>query len=152
LAETLVSLVVDAPVDDVWACLGDFNGWPRFLPRLLSSELEGGAGAGPVGAVRVITLGDGTSIRERLVDYDASERTLAYEFDGPHPFPVRTYRGRVRLWPVTTTGQTFVTWTGTFDAEAADEARAAEMFSRTYAAFLRSLSEYLARSTQNQTP
>jgi hypothetical protein len=146
VAEALVSTVVDAPVDDVWACFGDFNGWPRFLPRLVSSELEGGTGAGPVGAVRVVTLGDGSSIRERLVDYDATERTLAYEFDGPHPFPVRTYRGRVRLWPVTITDQTFVAWTGTFDADAVDEPRATEMFVRTYSAFLRSLSEYVDRS------
>ena len=146
MAEALVSTVIDAPVDVVWDRFGDFNGWPRFLPRMVSSELEGGTGRGPVGAVRVIGLSDGRSIRERLVDYDATERTLAYEFDGPHPFPVRTYRGRVRLWPVTATGQTFVAWTGTFDADGGDEARAQEMFVQTYSAFLRALSEHLAGS------
>jgi len=147
VATAITSAILAASVGDVWELLGDFNGWPLFLPRIAASTLDAGSGRGPVGAVRVLTLSDGSTIRERLVDYDQSCHELAYVFDGQHPFPVRRYTGRIQLFPLTETGDTYVYWTGTFDCDAADEEKVALGFCRTYAAFLADLGTYLKRPT-----
>ena len=106
--------------------------------------LDEGLDQAPVGSVRIIGLGGDKSIRERLVAKDATTRTLAYTFDGPHPYPVRRYVATVYVEPVTTTGQTFVRWSGDFDADAADEARAGQMFQRVYLSFFAAMADAVA--------
>jgi hypothetical protein len=151
LARAVVSTVLDAPVEVVWRLLGHFNGWPEFLPRIVTSDLEGGAGRAPVGAVRRLILPDGRTACERLVQYDSVARSLTYEFDGPHPFPVRTYTGSVRVRPVTVTGTTFVEWSGEFDADESDEPVARQIFEGIYVAFLADLEDHLHSSWTNPT-
>src|SRR5581483_7235185 len=100
-----VSTVLDHDVDAVWAVVGDFHGLPAWIGRIRSSEADGGSGRGPVGSVRRLSLEpDGRTARERLVRYDDAGRTYSYEFADAIPFPVATYRGNVRLLPVTDRG------------------------------------------------
>lgn len=129
------STVIDAPVEQVWALLDDFARWHDWIPRLESIAMDEGLDQAPVGSTRVVGLPGGKSIRERLLFKDAVRQTLAYTFDGPQPYPVRRYVGTVRVEPVTTTDQTFVNWTADFDADATDEQRAAELFTKTYLGF-----------------
>jgi hypothetical protein len=138
---TVASAVIDAPLEDVWAWLDDFTSWHRWLPGMDRTVMAGGLTQGPVGSVRILHRADGTVIREKLVMKDDVRHTMAYSFDGPHPFPVRRYVGTVRLEPVTTTGATFAHWSGDFDADAADEARVAEVFRSVYTAFFGYLTE-----------
>jgi hypothetical protein len=146
MATISCSTVLSAPLHQVWEVLGDFGTWPAFIPRITHSVLEGGQGRGPVGAVRVLTLSDGSTVRERLVRYDDAAHLLAYEFDGPIPFPVRSYVGGVQLWPVTMSeGGTFACWTGTFDCDVADHEKASAIFTRTYSTFLTNLADHLGR-------
>jgi carbon monoxide dehydrogenase subunit G len=140
-----VSTVIDAPLEDVWALLDDFTNWHTWIPRIVSTTMDDGLDQAPVGSVRILTREDGTSIRERLCDKDNTRHILSYSFDGPHPYAVRRYVGTVRLEPVTTSGATFVHWSGDFDADAADEAAAADLFRRVYLAFFGYLTDTLAR-------
>jgi hypothetical protein len=131
----VASTVIDAPLDTVWGWLDDFTGWHRWIAGMERTVMDSGLTQGPVGSVRILHRADGTQIRERLVLKDELRHTIAYSFDGPHPFPVRRYVGTVRLEPVTTTNATFVHWSGDFDADKADEARAADVFRSVYTAF-----------------
>lgn len=130
-----VSAVIDAPVERVWALLDDFANWHRWVARLESTVMADDQHQAPVGSTRIIGLGGGNSIRERLIHKDVVARRVSYTFDGPQPYPVRRYVGTVHVEPVTTTGQTYAVWSGDFDSDAADEARAAAMFERVYLSF-----------------
>jgi uncharacterized protein YndB with AHSA1/START domain len=137
----VASTVIAAPIDEVWSWLSDFTSWHRWIPRMDKTVMDDALTQGPVGSVRILHRDDGTAIREKLVMKDDLRHTLAYRFDGPHPFPVRRYVGTVRLEPVTTTNATFVHWSGDFDADAADEQRAAETFCSIYTMFFGALAE-----------
>ena len=128
------STVVAAPVDRVWAVVGDFNGLPQWSPRIASSEIEGGSGEGPVGSVRRLVRDDGVEIAERLLAYDTESRRLTYRFEGEAPFAARNYRGTVTAAPVTDADgdATFVTWSCTFDADASESDTLAATFSHVF--------------------
>jgi Polyketide cyclase / dehydrase and lipid transport len=138
---SVASTVIDAPLEDVWSWLDDFTSWHAWISRIDMTVMAEGRTQGPVGSVRILHREDGTVIREKLVMKDDLRHTMAYCFDGPHPYPVRRYVGTVRLEPVTTTGATYVHWSGDFDADAADELRAAELFRSVYTAFFGYLAE-----------
>ncbi len=40
-----VSSVIDAPTDNVWVRIRDFNGLPSWHPRMVESEIEDGKAA-----------------------------------------------------------------------------------------------------------
>jgi hypothetical protein len=148
VATVSCSTVLSAPLHEVWEVLGDFGAWPDFIPRITHSVLEGGRGRGPVGAVRVLTLSDGTTVRERLVHYDDDAHVLAYVFDDSIPFPVRSYVGGVQIWPVTMgDGGTFIYWTGTFDCDEAEHDTVSRIFAGTYSTFITNLADHLGRSS-----
>jgi hypothetical protein len=114
------------------------------LPRIVRVTVTGGSGRAPVGAVRHLRLDDGSSAEERLVACDDDRMAMSYTFEYDHPFPVRSYLATVEVRPVTTTGASFVSWTGRFDADTADEERARASFERIYTAFLAALADHLA--------
>jgi len=147
MATASCSCVLSASLDEVWGLLGEFGSWSIFIPRITHSVLEEGSGRGPVGAVRVLTLSDGSTVRERLVRYDDTAHILSYEFDGPIPFPVRSYVGSAQLWPVTMgSGGTFICWTGTFDCDQTEHHKVSEIFVRTYRSFITNLADHLGQS------
>jgi hypothetical protein len=107
----------------------------------------GAAGPAPVGSVRRLTMEpDGRVVRERLVAYDASGHRYSYEFAGDQPFPVRAYRGTVRLLPITQSGGTFIEWYGEFDSDADVLSRLTAAFTGIYAGFIDDLRKHLAGS------
>lgn len=133
------SAVINAPADEVWSFVRDFNNLNEWLPAVGSSEIEGGQDAGVVGCVRRLTLQDGGVAKERLLVLDDVDRSYTYEFV-ESPFPVRSYRSTIRVAPVTDTGQTFVEWWAWYDADAKDEEQMTETFAKgVYAAGLKRL-------------
>jgi hypothetical protein len=128
-----VSTVIPAPVDEVWPWLDDYSGWHRWLPGIVATSMERAD-------LRILQREDGSTIRERLLTKDTQKRTIAYTFDGDHPFPVRRYIGTVRVEPVTTTDETYGYWFADFDADADKEQAAADTFRRIYLSFLQALS------------
>jgi uncharacterized protein YndB with AHSA1/START domain len=143
------SAVLEHPVTQVWAVLGNFHGMAGWVGRIRETVAEGGDGRGPVGAVRHVTLEpDGTRVAERLVRYDEPDRSYSYEFASEIPFPVASYRGTVRLRPVTDADHTFLEWYGEYDCEPALTEQLRATFNGIYAEFAADLRAHLANSTQ----
>jgi Polyketide cyclase / dehydrase and lipid transport len=140
-----VSATIDAGIDAVWSVLRDFHGIDRWVGRIRSAEPEDGTGPAAVGSVRRLTMEpDARVVREQLVRYDAPGHRYSYEFAGHQPFPVRAYRGTVRLLPVTQSGGTFIEWYGEFDCDAGAAGPLTAAFTGMYAEFIGDLRKHLA--------
>jgi uncharacterized protein YndB with AHSA1/START domain len=109
-----ISSVIDAPVAKVWERIRDFNGLPRWHPRIRDSRIENGEPADRVGCVRDFHLQNGDRIREKLLglsDYDMFCTYAILE----SPMPLTDYVATIRLTPVTDGNRTFAEWTAEFD-------------------------------------
>ena len=69
------SIEIIAPVDKVWAVVGNFQDM-SWHPAFSKTEGKGGNDAG---ATRILTVASGGQIFEKLSKYDAEAKTLAYE-------------------------------------------------------------------------
>ena len=111
------STVIDAPADEVWARVRDFNGLSDWHGKLVvSSEIEDGRTGDQVGCVRNFTLADGANLRERLLGHSDAERSYTYNFEKT-PFDVDNYKATLRVTPVTDGGKAFVEWWTEFDCD-----------------------------------
>ncbi|MCW8084148.1 SRPBCC family protein [Sabulicella glaciei] len=128
MARAYASTILDANIATVWATVRDFNGMPSWNPGVTRSEIEGGLDSDVVGCVRRFSLRDGTEVRERLLSLCDRTTSFTYNFETP-AFPVMNYLARMRLMPVTATGQTFAEWEATFDEAPGDEGKYVEIVS-----------------------
>ena len=147
MAKSYASTVIDAPADEVWAVVRDFNGlgtWnAKFIP---ACEIEDGKAGDQVGAVRSFTLANGEHLREQLLAHSDRERFYTYDFL-KHPFEgVENYYATIHFLPITDTNQTFVEWSTTFDC-APDQIDHWEDFYATqvFKGALEALKAYVAR-------
>jgi uncharacterized protein YndB with AHSA1/START domain len=109
-----ISSVIDAPAAKVWERIRDFNGLPRWHPRIRDSRIENGEPADRVGCVRDFHLQNGDRIREKLLglsDYDMFCTYAILE----SPMPLTDYVATIRLTPVTDGSRTFAEWTAEFE-------------------------------------
>lgn len=120
MAKAYASRIIAAPVEAVWALARDFNGMPGWHPAITDSLIEDGCAADVVGCIRAFHLGDGTLVRERLLELDDSRYFFAYNFETP-AFPVANYVARFSLLPLTTGEETLAIWEASFD-EAPEDA------------------------------
>lgn len=117
MARAYTSTVIDAPADEVWEYLRDFNGLPTWTGGLIAtSEIEDGKTGDQVGAVRSFTLPDGTHFRERLLSHSDAQRAYSYNFEKT-PFDVDNYHATLKVSRVTDGGRSFVEWWTTFDCD-----------------------------------
>jgi len=108
------STIIEAPVDEVWAILRDFNGHDRWHPAIAFSEIEGGEPVDAVGSVRHFRLNDGGELREQLLalsDYDLSCSYAILE----SPMAVENYVATLSLTPITDGNLTLAEWQAEFD-------------------------------------
>ncbi len=120
MARVYVSSVIDAPAAKVWEKVRDFNGLPRWHPRIRDSRIENGEPSDRVGCVRDFNLQNGDRIREKLLglsDYDYFCTYAILE----SPMPLTDYIATLRLTPVTDGDRTFAEWTAEFECDPADE-------------------------------
>jgi NADPH:quinone reductase len=108
------STIIDAPVDEAWRVLRDFNGHDRWHPAVADSEIEGGGASDMIGAVRHFRLAEGGELREQLLSLSDKDRSFTYCILEA-PFPLMNYVATVRLKPVTDGNRTFWEWRSTFD-------------------------------------
>ncbi|WP_422370575.1 SRPBCC family protein [Hoeflea sp.] len=114
-----ISSVIDAPAAKVWERVRDFNGLPRWHPRIRDSRIENGEPADRVGCVRDFHLQNGDRIREKLLglsDYDMFCTYAILE----SPMPLTDYVATLRLTPVTDGDRTFVEWSAEFECSVDD--------------------------------
>jgi uncharacterized protein YndB with AHSA1/START domain len=117
-----VSSVIDAPAAKVWERIRDFNGLPRWHPRIRDSRIENGEPADRVGCVRDFHLQNGDRIRERLLGLSDYDMFCTYSIL-ESPMPLSDYVATLRLTPVTDGDRTFAEWTAEFEC-AGSEAEA----------------------------
>jgi hypothetical protein len=121
------SSVIDAPVDDVWARIRDFNGLPDWHPAIERSEIEDGRPADEIGCVRSFYLADdGGHIRETLLAFSDQDRLMTYDMQ-KGPMTWWNYSATLRLRPITDGNRTYIEWSADFDATPEDEAGLIEL-------------------------
>ncbi|MEM6849941.1 MAG: SRPBCC family protein [Pseudomonadota bacterium] len=108
------STVIDAPIEDVWAILRDFNGHDQWHPAVADSAMERGAPVDKVGGVRRFHLADGSELREQLLTHSDIDMAFSYCLLDT-PVPLLNYVAHLRLHPVTDGDMTFWQWESRFD-------------------------------------
>lgn len=121
MARVYVSSVIDAPAAKVWDRVRDFNGLPRWHPRIRDSRIENGEPADRVGCIRDFHLQNGDRIREKLLGLSDYDYFCTYSIL-ESPMPLTGYVATLRLTPVTDGNRTFVEWTAEFDCAPEAEA------------------------------
>jgi hypothetical protein len=120
MVRVVKSVVLDSPIDRVWAVLRDFNGHERWHPAVATSEIERRAPSDQVGCVRRFRLKDGSELRERLLTLSDLEQCFSYCLLDT-PIPLFNYVAHVRLVPVTDGDRTFWSWQGRFTTRRGEE-------------------------------
>lgn len=112
------SVIIEAPVDRVWAAVRDFDGVAKWNPGVTAARMETGAPTA-VGSIRHLDIVDGTVFRETLLAHSDIDRLYAYDIvEGP--LPCRDYVAVHRFIPITEGNLTLGIWEGEFDCDPAD--------------------------------
>ena len=127
MARAHASSVIDAPIEQVWNRIRDFDGLPNWHPGVATSKIEGGQPSDQVGCVRVLTLQDGAPIRERLLEMSDLGHHYSYSIL-ESPLPVANYRATLRLRRISDGNRTFAEWSASFDANPAEKEAETEDF------------------------
>ena len=137
------SVIIEAPVDRVWAAVRAFDGVVRWNPGVTAARMESGTSTS-VGAIRHLDIVDGTVFRETLLAHSDLEHFYTYDIvEGP--LPCRNYVSTHRFLPVTDGNLTLGIWSGEFDCDPADEASLEEIVGDAiYRDGMRGLNSYLA--------
>jgi NADPH:quinone reductase-like Zn-dependent oxidoreductase/uncharacterized protein YndB with AHSA1/START domain len=114
------STIIDAPVDDVWRILRDFNGHERWHPAVAESRIEEGRSGDEPGCVRRFRLQDGGELREQLLRLSDRDRLITYCIIDA-PIPLIDYVATMVLKPVTDGNRTFWEWSSSFSVPAGRE-------------------------------
>ena len=117
MARVYISSVINASAEKVWERVRDFNGLPKWHPRVRDSRIEDALPADKVGCVRNFRLADGANLREQLLTLSDLEQTFTYCLLDT-PVPLFNYVAHVRLFPITDGDRTFWEWESRFDTPA----------------------------------
>ncbi len=136
------SMVLDAPIDRVWAAVRAFDGVVNWNPGVTGAHLESGAPT-ETGAIRHLDIADGSVFRETLLAHSDHEHFYTYDII-ESPLPATNYVSTHRFMPVTHSGQTLGIWESTFDC-APDQADAMEKIvgDQIYIGGMTGLNDYL---------
>lgn len=120
------STIIEAPVEEVWRLLRDFNAHQDWHPAVADSRIEQGRPSDQVGCVRRFRLAGGGELREQLLGLSDRERRITYcILDSP--LPLIGYVATLELKPVTDGSRTFWDWRCEFRAPPGEEARLAAL-------------------------
>jgi mxaD protein len=132
---------IAAPAATVWAKVKDFDKLNGWHPAVAKDEIVEGK-ANDVGAVRLLTLGDGGTVKEKLTAFDDAAHSFGYTIvEGV--LPVSAYTSTVT---VATDGEaaSTVTWSGEFKrAEGKDDKTATDTITTVYTTGLDNLKKVL---------
>jgi hypothetical protein len=123
--DATVSKVTSASPAQAWDAVGDFCGISTWHPLVSACELAEVMGA----KLRRITLTNGGTIREQLVEQNNGAKTQRYWFlDGA--LPVSNYQATLKV-DMTEAGTTY-NWSGNFEANAVSDAEAIKSITEFY--------------------
>jgi mxaD protein len=105
------TVTFDASASKVWNAAKDFDGLAKWHPALASDEIVEGKN-NTVGAVRVLTLKGGGTIKEKLLAFSAANHSFKYAIvEGV--LPVSDYSSTFAVKSLGK-GKSSVTWSGHF--------------------------------------
>jgi len=120
MVKVIRSTVIDAPVEEVWNVIRDFNGHDQWHPAVATSQIERSDASDRIGCIRKFKLGDGSELREQLLSLSDLEQTYSYCLLDT-PISLFNYVSHVRLFPVTENNTTFWEWESRFDTPVGKE-------------------------------
>jgi hypothetical protein len=110
------SIVINAPADDVWNTLKKFHDLSWSANVITKVEKVGSHAQNEVGAKRILN----DAFHETLQSLDDATKTFIYSIDdGPAAVSkenVQGYLGKVQVFPVTESNNSFVLWTSEWDS------------------------------------
>jgi len=116
------SAVVPASIDKVWAVLRLFTSPSTLFSTVQKVEIEEGASATTVGAVRKITFKNGVVQRQRLLELSDLHFTAGWEVlpneNAEVSSAVSAVITTIQLYRVTENHSTYVSWSADFSADA----------------------------------
>jgi mxaD protein len=105
------TITIDAPAAKVWQAAKDFDGLNKWHPAVATDEIVEGKN-NTAGAVRLLTLKGGGTIKEKLLAFDAAGRSFKYAIlEGV--LPVSDYTSTFAVKSLGK-GKSSVTWSGRF--------------------------------------
>ena len=105
------TITIDASAAKVWQAAKDFNGLQTWHPAVATDEIVEGKN-NTVGAVRLLTLKGGGTIKEKLLGFNPASRSFKYAIvEGV--LPVSDYTSTFVVKPAGK-NKSSVTWTGHF--------------------------------------
>lgn len=136
------SVVIEAPIKQVWAAVRDFDGVVNWNPGVTAARMESGNPT-TVGSIRHLDIVDGTVFRETLRAHSDIDHLYAYDIvEGP--LPCTSYLSFHRFVEITDGDMTLGIWSGEFDCDPADaEKLEAIVGDQIYRDGMRGLNEYL---------
>ena len=78
MVKIVKSTVLNAPVEEVWEVLRDFNGHDQWHPAVADSKVDRGEPSDKVGCVRRFHLTDGSELREQLLTLSDADMAFSY--------------------------------------------------------------------------
>ncbi len=109
---------VAASPEAVWKTVGDFCGIAHWHPAIEKCEISKKDGA----TFRTLSLKGGGTILEKQTAWDDKSKTYSYTIE-ESPLPVANYKATLSAEPKGSGSA--ITWTSTFNAKGADDAKAA---------------------------
>jgi mxaD protein len=105
------TVTINASADKVWNLVKDFNGLNNWHPAIAKDDIVEGTN-NTVGAVRLLSLKGGGTIKEKLLAFDAAGHSFRYAIvEGV--IPVSSYTSRLSVKSAGDNKST-VTWSGKF--------------------------------------
>jgi len=120
MPSTNQSIVVNAPIEEIWAKINNFHDF-SWAPNVITKvEKVGSADGRTVGAKRILN----DAFHETLVEISDDEYRMKYSIDdGPSPVSrdeVSNYFGVVKLSPATEGSGTLVEWSSSWESAVED--------------------------------
>lgn len=137
--EVQKEITVNASPETTWKMIGDFNHLDVWHPVVVASELTSGSNE-TAGAIRVLTLGNGAAITEKLLSHNNGNNSYSYAIT-ESPLPVTAYVSEISV-SATDDGKSLVTWSSSFNAKGVEDQEAINTITGVYDAGLTSLQKH----------
>jgi mxaD protein len=105
------TVTIDAPASKVWKAVKDFNRLNTWHPAVATDEIVEGTN-NTAGAVRLLTLKGGGTIKEKLLAFNSAARSFKYAIL-ESVLPISSYTSTVVVRSAGK-GKSSVTWSGRF--------------------------------------
>lgn len=143
LSRAQVVRSIDAPANEVWNTIREFDSVETFHPAVATCTVHGSG----IGARRVCTMQDGSKVFERLVTLDEKGRTLRYSVT-QSPLPLESYLGTIKVRDLGNR-KCEIAWSSTFDPVGVSEKEVISMIESMYSHSIEGLKKLHAADTSS---